>query len=237
MSRLKRVVRSAPVRRVLAAVIAAYIRLVRATSRMDEAGPGLAHVLDRYTRGEPCIIAFWHGRLLLMPRLRPQLSMAHVLISRHGDGELIAAVLTRLGLNAVRGSTSRGGATAMRELYAVLERDGIVAVTPDGPRGPRMRAAAGVIVLARHAQVPIYPLAYATRRGWLLKSWDRLLLPSPFNRGVFLAGDPIWIPADADDEAVERARHGLEAALNDLTREADIRAGRQPVRPAEAFRP
>lgn len=234
MSRAKRLLRSAPVQRLLSWAVALYIRLVRATSRMAEDGPGLATLLDRYARGEPCIITFWHGRLLMMPRLRRRLDMAHVLISRHGDGELIAAVLARLGIHAVRGSSRRGGATALRELHGALERGALVGITPDGPRGPRMRAAAGAIALARHAQVPIYPLAYATRRGWTLHSWDRFLLPTPFNRGVYLVGVPLTVPAAADDEAQEHLRRALEAELNAVTHEADRRMGRAPVLPAAA---
>ncbi len=234
MSRAKRLIRTPTARRLLSWAIAGYIRLVRATSRMAEDGPGLPGLLERYARGAPCIITFWHGRLLLMPRLRRRLDMAHVLISQHGDGELIAAVLDRLGIHAVRGSSRRGGAAALRILHTVLDRGALVGITPDGPRGPRMRAAAGAIALARHTQVPVYPLAFGTKRGWVMASWDRFLLPTPFNRGVFLVGAPLTVPADADDETQDHLRLALEAELNAVTFEADRRTGREPVQPAPA---
>ena len=110
-------------------------------------------------QGKRMIIAFWHAQQLMMP-LAYRGSEAHVLISRHGDGELIHRIIARFGLRAVRGSSTRGGTEALRELIR-LGRSGVdLVVTPDGPKGPRHVAKLGVVQLAKVTQLPIIPLAF-----------------------------------------------------------------------------
>ena len=104
-----------------------------------------------------------------------------------------------------------------------------VAFTPDGPRGPRHRVQGGVIQAARLSGVPIVPIAFSAHRAKIFSSWDRFLLPYPFSRGVFLYGEPLVVPRDANEREVEALRRGLEVRMREMTEQADRRA-RQPSR-------
>ncbi|WP_166646583.1 lysophospholipid acyltransferase family protein [Zavarzinia compransoris] len=231
---LKRIARSGFVQGLLVLLVGLYIRFVRLTSRFDEEGPGLGALLDHWRGHRPMVLTFWHGRLMMMARMRRRdLRQLNVLISIHSDGELIARTIENLGFSTVRGSSRKRGVGALRELLQVVEGGGSAVFTPDGPSGPRMRAQVGAIAAASAGGVPLFPATFSVRRGPLLRSWDRFLLATPFNRGLYLVGEPLHVPPDLDAEGMEDWRLRLEAALNDLTREADRRMGRAPVEPAD----
>jgi len=233
----KRLAKSRFVQWLLPHLIGLYIRFVRATSRFTEEGPGLAEMLGRWHARQPFVLCFWHGRLMMMARMRSRnLRMIHVLISTHSDGELIARSIEGLGFSTVRGSSKRGGYAAMRGLVELIGKGDSAAFTPDGPIGPRMRVQGGAISAASMGAIPIYPIAVSTRRGPMLDSWDRFLLATPFNRGLYIVGERIDVPPDLDDEQFETYRVALERALNTLTAEADRRMGRDLVEPAPARR-
>ena len=128
--------------------------------RLDLRTEGAGVVDALYKQGKHIIVAFWHGRQLMMP-LAYRGSDARILISRHRDGELIHRIVTRFGFHSVRGSTMRGGSTALKQLIR-LGRSGVdLVVTPDGPRGPRQVVQAGVIQLAKATGLPIVPLTFS----------------------------------------------------------------------------
>ncbi|MBN2331864.1 MAG: lysophospholipid acyltransferase family protein [Deltaproteobacteria bacterium] len=137
------------------------------------------------------IISFWHDQLLLMVKGNPSKAGARILISASKDGELIARTMRYFGHDAVRGSSSRGGKEALKEMVLLAQEPGDLAITPDGPRGPRHRLKPGVAQLARLTGRPVLPLAFACSRGRRFQSWDRFLLPYPFSRGVFVLGEPV----------------------------------------------
>lgn len=232
---LKRLGQSDAVLSLAAGLIAAYTRLVFRTGRWQvEAAPEAAPYLHD---GATFIGAFWHGRLLILPCFWPVERPAQLLISRHRDGEVIARVLDRFGLATVRGSTAKGrnekgGGAALRAMVRGLKGGICVGITPDGPRGPRMRASEGIVALARLTEVPIIPLTYSAQPAITWQSWDRFLLPLPFARGRIVWGAPVHVAPDADAEALAGARRRLENALNDLTADADRALGRDPVPPA-----
>lgn len=211
----------------------AYIRLVRATMRATFRDREFLEASAR--EGRRFIIAFWHARLMLMPYVYPGKRIT-VLISRHRDAEMIGRVLRRFGLDISRGSSSSGGAAALRDILRRV-RDGYdVAFTPDGPRGPRRRVKPGVIAAAKLTGLPIVPVAFSASRGRRLSSWDRTLVPWPFCRGVYLCGAPILCPRDADASKEDELRRRLEAELDRLTDLADIESGLgvEEPRPPEA---
>jgi len=227
---MKRLLRATPVQATIAWLVAHYMRLVYATSRWTLIGfERLKPLLDG---GTPFIGCFWHGRILMWPSFWEPRRPILMLISNHSDGRLIARTIAHFGIETVTGSTSRGGASALRAMVQTLAGGRCVAVTPDGPRGPRMRAAAGVAMLAKLAGVPVVPASYSTSRAITLASWDRFLLALPFGRGVFICGEPVHVAPNADASEIEAARHAIEAELNRLTREADRLCGRAPVEPA-----
>ncbi|MEE8444443.1 MAG: lysophospholipid acyltransferase family protein, partial [Alphaproteobacteria bacterium] len=210
---------------------AQYIRLVYYTSRWTVLHGDIPGGF--WDRGEPFIGCFWHGRLMMMlygwDRRR---APVQILISRHRDGRLIARTIGHFGIGTITGSTSKGGTAAARAVLRVLNAGNYVAFTPDGPRGPRMRMSPGIIDTARLAGVPIVTGSYSVRRRWVLGTWDRLVMPLPFTRGVFVFGEPVHVARDADAKARERARKLVEDRLNAITDEADRRCGWPSMAPA-----
>lgn len=165
---------------------------------------------------ERFILAFWHGRLLMMPFCYHG-KRIKLLISQHKDGELLAKAMERFGYGAIRGSTTRGGVQAMREMVkAIKESD--IAITPDGPRGPRYVVQEGVVALARLSGVPIIPVTFGSSKKKVFGSWDAFNLPYPFSRGTFLWGEPIYVSKDDD---MEGKRKELEVKLKEMTEFVD----------------
>jgi len=177
-------------------------------------------LFERLARGERLIVAFWHNRLLLMPTVAPAQPFC-IMVSTHRDGEIAVRALRRWNVRTVRGSATRGGARGFLQLVRAY-RDGCsIAVAPDGPKGPLHVAKPGVIHLARLTGATIYPVSYAASRARSLRSWDRLLVPLPFARIAFVAGEPVEVPREADPERVESLRKLLETRLNELDRTAE----------------
>lgn len=191
-------------------------------------------VLDLCAKGSSYIIVFWHARLLMMPfaRVAP---VAHVIISRHSDGEYIARVSQRLGIRSIRGSTTRGGRTAFIAAARRLKAGEVVGVTPDGPKGPVHSVQPGTIRLAMMTGVPVIPLAFGCSRFWEFRSWDRFRIPKPFSRGVFIWGDPIYFPPRMSDSEIENACNDLREVLLALNKQADEEAQGKAQENRQAF--
>jgi lysophospholipid acyltransferase (LPLAT)-like uncharacterized protein len=214
-------------------LFARYIRLVELTTRWTVHGAEALQGMS--ARGEPFIAAFWHGRMILMPGAWRRFGSGraiHILISQHRDGRTISRVIGHLGIKSIAGSSSRGGVAALRALLKTIKAGGFIGITPDGPRGPRMRASLGVAGAASRAGVPVFAVSYSATRRRLFKSWDRFLLPLPFGRVVFVMKGPIEVPGNADAATLETMRRRIEEALNEATREADRACGVEPVEPA-----
>lgn len=206
--------------RPLSLLIHAILRLLHASMRIRVIGG--EHLAGAAASGEGFIGIFWHARMLMVPFAYPGAAM-HVLISTHRDGEIIASVMTCFGFRLVRGSSSRGGREAFHGMIRLLRDGKDVAITPDGPRGPAEVLKPGVAQVARVSGKAVVPVAFASSRAWRLKSWDRFIVPQPFSRGVFVAGEPLryW-----PGEDVESFRGRIEAALREVTRRADEEADR-----------
>jgi lysophospholipid acyltransferase (LPLAT)-like uncharacterized protein len=208
-------------RRALVFLIACVIRLIAVTLRYRwEFHPG---VLENQNR--PVIFCTWHNRVVLSSvihraysrRLQQSRDLAAV-VSASRDGAIIAGVLERFGIESARGSSSRRGAQAFLELLSAAERGCDLAVTPDGPRGPRYVAQMGTIALAQLTGKPIIPAACNLRWKLCLKSWDRFQIPLPFSRAITKFGEPMTIPADqTTDEQRELFRAELQRRLDALT--------------------
>ncbi|MDB5370875.1 MAG: hypothetical protein JWP20_2433 [Roseomonas sp.] len=191
----------------LAGLVGRYLAFCYRTTRWSLVGE--ANILPYVKASKPLIVAFWHERLPMMPMLwtivhakYPETAgwQPHVLVSQHRDGRFIGNIVSRFRLVMIHGSTSRGGAAAMRALVRVLREGNPVIITPDGPRGPRRQANEGAAQIAGLSRIPVLPTAAATRRHRLLPSWDRMMLPLPFTRGVLVCGPVITVEA-ADAKA------------------------------------
>jgi lysophospholipid acyltransferase (LPLAT)-like uncharacterized protein len=202
------------------------VRALGATLRLTE--EGVEALAPRWAAGQPLIYAVWHGRILMIPWLTARMRRTRgaravrVLASRSRDGEMVARWVARFGLSAVRGSSSRGGAEALRALAASVRAGEDVAVVPDGPRGPRECLQAGLVVLAAVTGAPIVPLGFAARPARRLGSWDRFLVPMPFARAAVVFGPVAMVPRGGDRET---ARADVERALRAVTATADRLVG------------
>jgi len=225
----KRILRSSTVREIFAWLLSQYIRLVRLTGRWEYRGQ--EHMDRLRATGQPFVLCFWHNRIMMSPYVWPGPEPCHVLASSNRDGQLIAAVMRWLNVDPIFGSSSRGGRESFRIMVRALRERRVVAITPDGPRGPRMRLKPGAVVAARLVGVPLLPTAWSSTRHRRINSWDRFLFALPFGRGVHLIGEPIDPREGTVDEVTER----LERVLTALADEADRLAGQPPI-PADAHR-
>src|SRR5262245_687324 len=142
------------------------------------------------------IYAFWHEYMLLLAYQYAGPDI-YVLISQHADGQLIAEVCRHLGFSTVRGSTTRGGAEAVRQMMR-FGREAHLAITPDGPRGPRRKVQQGLVYLAARTGLAIVPIGIAYSKSWRMGSWDRFALPKPWSLAVCITGEPIEVSGDPD---------------------------------------
>jgi lysophospholipid acyltransferase (LPLAT)-like uncharacterized protein len=199
------------------------LRVLGATWRVKWVGREHTAALKR--DGHNWIYAFWHGGLLALIYTHRRQGIK-VLVSTHRDGELVSRVISKLGFESVRGSTTRGGGRALFALARL--RDGAsIGVAPDGPRGPSRQVHPGVIYLAQRSGLPIVPLTSAGSPCWRAGSWDRFTVPLPFSSCAVGYGEPMWVPRDTKGEDIDKLCHELEGRLGALQEELDAAASRR----------
>jgi lysophospholipid acyltransferase (LPLAT)-like uncharacterized protein len=165
------------------------------------------------------IYVFWHENILIPLYLRGHCNLA-MLLSQHGDADILARVAHNFGFDCVRGSTYRGAARAILELSERSQRQHLT-ITPDGPRGPRRQMAQGPIYLASRLQLPLVVMGFGYDRPWRARSWDRFAVPRPFTRARAVIGPPMLLPPNLDREGLEHCRQRAERLLNSFTAEAE----------------
>jgi len=165
----------------------------------------------------PCVFSVWHNRLLMMPVLFKGW-VGPGIISDHSDGELIASVFNNFGMQASRGSSSKGGARALLKVIRQAQAGNSPGVTPDGPRGPIYITKPGAAQIALKAGLPVVPACYATNRQWRLNSWDKFYVPKPFSKGVVVVGDAIYAQTD---ESLESFTNRVQLAMVSNQEQAD----------------
>ena len=178
-------------------------------------------------RGGKGIIAVWHQRIFLVisyaQRFKDFTPVA--MISKSRDGELIADVARRLNFRPVRGSSSRGGREALAEMVAQLSTHPLAVHAVDGPQGPRGLVKAGIIRMAQLSGAPIIPVYISVDRAWVLRSWDRFLIPKPFSTVWVRWDEPIPVPAMLDNDAFDAIRMQIEKRMLDNQKEDDRQRG------------
>jgi lysophospholipid acyltransferase (LPLAT)-like uncharacterized protein len=201
---------------------AGLVRVVGATLRLR--AEGVDALAPSWTAARPLIYCVWHGRILMVPWLNARLRCSHgaravsVLASRSRDGSLMGDYVRRFGLDVIRGSSSRGGAEALRALKSAVDAGRDVALAPDGPRGPRGQLGSGVVALAALTGAPVVPLGFSARPAWHLASWDAFQIPVPFARAALVFGAMTSIDRDSDRE---QARKEIQRSLDEATAAAD----------------
>lgn len=169
---------------------------------------------------QPCIFALWHGRLLPAMYLHRGQGIT-ALVSRSEDGEYIARLLHHWGYDTIRGSSSRGASTALRTMLRLARSGRTIAVTPDGPRGPKQKLKPGVLAAAQASGLPVVPVATSADRAWWFESWDRFLVPKPFSRVRVEYGEPQVVPRTAGPAELKAMEQRLEDELNRLVESVD----------------
>ena len=165
------------------------------------------------------IYLFWHETMLFPAANFGGLGFA-VLVSKHRDGELIARILKMLRISSVRGSTTRQSLSALRGMMREVHSS-LLAITPDGPKGPRRVVQQGAIYLASKTGMPIYPAGFAFRDRWRVGSWDRMMIPKPFTRGVGIMSKGILIPPELSDAEIEEHRQRVQLAMDRVQARAE----------------
>jgi lysophospholipid acyltransferase (LPLAT)-like uncharacterized protein len=189
----------------------------RVTSTGDE------NYLRYWERGQPVIFVLWHGRLLAGSWAQRGKRLA-ALVSQHKDGEYISRVVHRWGYQTVRGSSTRGGGAALRELVRTVRAGTSVVLTPDGPQGPRERMKSGALVVSQMTGAPMIPVATGADRSWWVEGWDRFQIPKPFSRVRLVYGDPVYVPRTASEAALETLSAEVERKLGELMKLVDEHA-------------
>ncbi|MGI9517226.1 MAG: lysophospholipid acyltransferase family protein, partial [Pirellulaceae bacterium] len=169
---------------------------------------------------EHCIFVFWHENLAILLPSWPNIPVT-LLVSQHRDAEWLVETADFLGFNAVRGSTTRGGSAAIRQLKRQCSKSSLV-LTPDGPQGPRRQMAMGPIFLASRLQMPLVPVGIGYDRPWRLNTWDRFAIPRPFSRARIVTGPKIRLPKNLGREAMEDCRIKFQTLLDELNDYADM---------------
>jgi 3-deoxy-D-manno-octulosonic-acid transferase len=208
--------------------LAGFVRHVVNTSKIISDPPNLA---DKLRDAHPCIVACWHGQFMMVSALRPLNIRVAAMVARHGDAELISETLRAIDVELIRGAGAgerkrdRGGAAALRASLRALANGSSLVMTADVPPGPARVAGAGIITIGRMSGRPVVPIAVATKHFASFDTWSRITVNLPYSNLAFVVGDPIEVPHDADDAALEVKRLELEANLNAATTKAYALAG------------
>ena len=214
---LKALSRKPWMRRFQIAVLGLYLRTVLRTITWEF--HGMEHLAGR-PAGSAVIFAAWHEHLPLTPVVwwwmtrQPggQAQRIALLVSKSRDGALLGGLLGKFGARTIGGSSSKGGREAMHGLIDALRRGEHIGITPDGPRGPRRQAHAGAVQLAALSGAPLMPIGACVSRGHALRSWDRMVLPKPFGRGVIVCGPPLAVERAGWRQATAALEQALDAA-------------------------
>jgi lysophospholipid acyltransferase (LPLAT)-like uncharacterized protein len=232
---LKAFLRSPVVQTALGRVLGLYMLLVGWTTRWEFVDRHYAEEL--WARPGPVVGCFWHRHIIQahvgwnVAPFRKLTQPGMVMISRSKEGGIVAEATFTVGAAVMRGSSSKGALEATRQALRHLSAGGAAVLTPDGPRGPRMRMGMGALHLARQKGAPLIGFAWSIHNSRVAASWDRQILPPPFSRGVYVWTRPIHIPKDASPAALEAARCAFEADMIRISNEADRRAGVEIVMP------
>ena len=172
------------------------------------------------------IFCCWHNKLFLGPHLLPRNRVINALQSSHSDGMITSVAFKYLGMNVILGSSKKGGMQAFRKMMKRLQLGESIAITPDGPKGPKEQVKEGIIKLAQISNTPIIPLVWATEKFKTINSWDDFVLPYPFSKGIYSFGKPIYIEKKININKFELERQNLENEIKRLTKILESRLNR-----------
>lgn len=199
----------------LASVLRSWMRTLDYQAAFYDPAVDLVHPEFR----GPVIILLWHEYMALPFYLRGNCNIA-MLLSQHQDAEWLGQAARHMGFDTIRGSTTRGGVAALKKIFRAT-RGMNLAITPDGPKGPRRKLAPGAIFLSSRLGIPLIVGGFGYDRPWRLGTWDRFAIPRPYSRARVIASPLIQIPPNLDRDGIEHHRQRVERLLAELTDEAE----------------
>ena len=203
----------------------AAIRRIGQSCKKVELGAEHRQALE--SQQEPVILALWHGRGVLAAPFNP-ISSTTVLVSASEDGSMATTILGQLGYEIIRGSSSRHGVRALRQMMSCLSAGKSIAITPDGPRGPMHSMSPGVSFLARATGAAVLPMGLAYEDGWHLDTWDSYTIPKPMTKIVVSYGAPVRVPRETSGEALQEFSSLVRTRLRTAEREGFAALGKEP---------
>ena len=221
---LKNIIKNPKCEAFLGAVAYSYLKFVGKTTRWQVRRVEETYqLLEKY--GSLVIIG-WHGRALEMPYFWNKCKKLNALVSPHRDGRLIVNILKRFGIGNISGSTNQNSTEAALELMRNLQQGNSIAIIPDGPRGPSMKLGMSPIFYAQKSGKPLIGITYSIAGSKIIqKSWDNMMIPFPFRKGIYAITEPIFVPENATQEELEQYRRQMENMLAELTWELDKEMG------------
>ena len=171
-----------------------------------------------FNNNQEYIFCCWHNRLFLGPHLLPRNRVINALQSSHSDGMITSLAFQYLGMKVILGSSKKGGMQAFRKMVKCIQSGESVAITPDGPKGPKEVVKEGIIKLAQITQKPIIPLVWSTNRYKVFNSWDNFVLPFPFSKGFYSFGNPIYVEKKMNEDEIKKATKNLQNEIKRLTK-------------------
>lgn len=202
-----------------------YLKFVGLTTRWKSV-TGVKETYEALEKYGSVIIIGWHGRTLEMPYFWNKSRTLNALVSPHRDGRMIVHILQKFGIGHVNGSSDKNSTNAAIELMRNLQQGNSIAIIPDGPRGPSMKLSMSPIFYAQKSGKPILGITYSISGAKIItKSWDNMLIPLPFHKGMYAITDPFFVPQDASAEDLEQYRQQVEQNLNELTWKLDKEMG------------
>ncbi|MGD9638187.1 MAG: lysophospholipid acyltransferase family protein [Alphaproteobacteria bacterium] len=224
---LKIVGNSSIARKGLCLILIVVVRFVHFTGRFKYIGT--ENIEPFWQEKKPVIMATWHSRIMLVTYFWRTKNLINALVSPHRDGLILSSIFRNFGVKVINGSSFKNPARAAVALKKMLDQNESIAITPDGPRGPRMKLGSSLIYFAKISGAPVIPIIYSTNRCIILNSWDRFMLVLPFAKGVFFYGKPFFVPKDSDETTMENLRIKLEKELIDLQNKADEMMNLKPI--------
>jgi lysophospholipid acyltransferase (LPLAT)-like uncharacterized protein len=196
-----------------------FLKIVSSTYRIRVVNPEFEQNVLK--RGQVPIYASWHQRFFAGITFFAKRKPISIMISQSKDGDFISKIVNRLGWTPVRGSSSRGGKKALRELKTLSKKGYKIAHIVDGPRGPLGVVKPGLLIISKVSEIPILPTITSSEKKWVFRSWDRFIVPKPFSRVIIRFGEAINIPKNLQGPAFENKRSSIEETLKKLYRETD----------------
>lgn len=202
-----------------------YLKFVGLTTRWQSV-TGVKETYEAIKENGSIIVVGWHGRTLMMPYFWNKSSKLNALVSPHRDGRMIMYILEKFGIGHISGSSDKNAKGAALGLMQNLKNGNSIAIIPDGPRGPSMELTMSPIFYAQKSGKPILGITYSISGSIVVtKSWDNMLIPLPFHKGMYAITEPFFVPPDASPEQLEEYRQKMENILNDLTWKLDKQMG------------